>query len=110
LQSIFPRAELGVWFQFLDANGKGLCQADAVVEFDTFVLVVEIKLTQCFAGINELQTLYRPLAEALWGKPTVGLLLCKNLIKDPEDRFITDLLDDRLTKPSPTVWTYQFLP
>lgn len=74
----------GHWFRYHDSNGVCFAQPDFYRECPRVVLVFEAKLTQCRAGEEQIRELYRPLLERVYDKPVVGVLVCKNLIYQPE--------------------------
>ena len=65
----FDEFYVGPWYTFEDANGVGFCQPDAVaITADGRPLVIEVKLTQTQRAVREIETLYAPLVEAIYGE------------------------------------------
>ncbi len=74
-----------VWFEFLDANGRGVCEADHLIICPDRVVVVEVKLTQTPRGISQLKHLYLPCARHVFKEvPVLGVMVCKTLYEQPE--------------------------
>jgi hypothetical protein len=109
ISKIWPEAQHGVWVSFVNGQSFHWAQFDSIVVLEDKVLVFETKLTQCLAGIEELQTLYRPLAAKLFSRPTIGIMICKNLKLDPGERLLRK--PEALTefKPGHMVWTWHHL-
>ena len=79
-------AAQGVWFEFEDLNGPGVCQADFLIRGSNDVwAVLEAKYSWTQAGHVELERLYCPVVTAALG-PCKGVLVCRNLL--PEARGI----------------------
>lgn len=87
-----PRMKIGsvelrssVWFEFFDANGRGVCEADHIIICPDRVVVVEVKLTQTPRGISQLEHLYLPCARAVFpGVIVQGVMICRTLYEVPE--------------------------
>lgn len=79
-QQLGARAERGVWWEFADANGPGLCQTDFIITGQQLLAVLECKHTWTEEGWEQLQRLYLPVLQLATGMPTIGLLVCKNLV------------------------------
>lgn len=90
LGSLWPVVS-GQWFEFRDANGLGCCQTDHYVVLDDQVLLVECKLTETWVGFSQIDLLYRPILEAVYGKPVTGVMACKHLTTRVNPRLITDV-------------------
>lgn len=73
----------GKWLEFVDSNGRGFAQPDHYFVLANRVVVFEAKLTQCVAGLTQLEQLYFPLLSHIYAKPCVGILVCRNLIEEP---------------------------
>lgn len=67
------------WLDFLDSDGWHLCQPDGVVVCEDRVVVLEVKLKECWQGYEELRCLYLPVAKAYWKLPVVGIQVCRTL-------------------------------
>lgn len=70
---------LGQWISYNDANGHGYAQPDAYLVADGHVLLAEVKLTQTDAAEQQLQRLYKPLLQQLYGLPVLCLQVCRRL-------------------------------
>lgn len=106
---LYGKVYEGQWFSFVDANGSGCCQPDILVETDSFVIILECKLTQNREALEQLAGLYRPVVEKVFQKPSVLVQVCRNLRHVPPTDFIrcvTELLD----RPAyNTIYTWHFL-
>lgn len=71
------------WLRFIDANGRGYAQPDVYLVGSRSVVCFEAKLTQRDAALAQLGRLYRPLLRHVYGKPVVGVVVCKNLVYRP---------------------------
>ena len=73
-----------VWFEFLDANGRGVCEVDHLILLPDSVVVVECKLTQTPRGISQLGSLYLPVVRNIFKQvPVRGVMICKKLYEEP---------------------------
>lgn len=71
------------WFQFHDLGiGKGFANPDIVIEFPDRICLIETKLTGGPHGRLQMEWLYRPILEKVFGKPVVCLLVCKWITGD----------------------------
>lgn len=71
-------ALLNPWIEFVDAGGYGWARPDALVELREHVLVIEVKLSHCLDGVEQLTRLYAPLAQFLYpGKNIRCIEACK---------------------------------
>lgn len=102
----WPDAEQGAWFEFQDTHGRGYCQVDHLVLFDHCVLVFETKLTEGSADM-ELLSLYRPVTELAYGRPTILCSPCKVLRRQPKFE-VTDL-SYLPTLASGPIWLWHYL-
>ena len=73
-------AERGVWWEFADSNGPGLCQTDFILTTGQRVLVLECKHTWTPEGMQQLTALYLPVVALATGRPTLGIQICKHLV------------------------------
>ncbi len=70
----------GPWFSYKDVNGFGHAQPDHLLVGREEVIILESKLTQTDRGRIQLETLYRPLVEYVFGpRPVRTVMVCKNL-------------------------------
>lgn len=91
-----PLARHGQWFQFVDANGLGTCQTDLLLEFPEVVVVLEAKYTWTLMGHVQVERLYKPVVEMAYGKPCIGMVVCKAL--RPEEQMGDLMVVHRLTE------------
>lgn len=70
----------GQWFKFEDSAGVGVCQTDLLLDLGTVMLVLEVKYTWTAEGHFQLDRLYQPVVEMVFGKPAIGVVVCKKLI------------------------------
>lgn len=70
---------LGQWFAFEDENGFGCCQPDILVVTDSLVFILECKLTQCEEAWRQLRSLYKPVVETVFQRPSITIQVCKHL-------------------------------
>lgn len=69
----------GEWFEFEDLNGWGMCQPD-FFKVGSAVVVLEAKYTWTSEASCQLMHLYRPVLEAVFGRPVYGVQVCKRLV------------------------------
>lgn len=97
-----------VWFEFLDANGRGVCEADYIIICPDRVVVVEVKLTQTPRGISQLQHLYLPCARYVFSQvPVQGVMVCKTLYEKPS--MLVDSFSEVLAADPTTIPTWHWL-
>lgn len=77
------RIHYNEWLGYTDASGSNFCQPDIYVVLPSYVLLLEVKLTQTEDAEIQLRDLYRPLLEALYSRPVVMVQVCKNLRYKP---------------------------
>lgn len=65
------------WVQFRDGGGYGYAEPDGWIEYPDRIFLFECKLTGGVAGKMQMEGLYKPLLEKIFGKPCVCLLICK---------------------------------
>ena len=87
LASAAPWLVRGTWFEFEDKNGPGLCQTD-FLSSGAPIVVLETKYTWTEDGHVELEKLYLPIVEAVWGGSPVGIVVSKNLTPRVPSRSI----------------------
>ena len=93
------------WIGYTDSTGTNFCQPDIYIELPTYLLLLEIKLTQTESAEIQLRDLYRPILEWIYKKPVVMVQVCKNLRYRPKNE-IQALRD--ATKPG-VLYTYHCL-
>jgi len=97
-----------VWFEFLDANGRGVCEADYLIICPDRVVVVEVKLTQTPRGLSQLGLLYLPLVRMIFpGVIVQGVMVCKKLYQD--DGSLVSTWDEILKGNGTKILTWQWL-
>lgn len=79
LGRLFPAVKSGLWFEFLDGNGKGWCQIDHFVRLEDQVLLVECKLAEREEAWTQMSQLYVPVLERLYKLPVTQVQACKIL-------------------------------
>jgi len=79
LSLAIPAAKHGQWFQFEDRNGPGWCQTDLIFGALGRVVCLEAKYTWTSAGHHQINKLYRPILEAVYGRAVAGIVVCKTL-------------------------------
>jgi len=71
------------WFQFHDTKiGRGYAHPDGFIQFKTRTLLVEMKLTGGPHGKQQMEGLYKPILEHVFGLPVKCLLICKWITAD----------------------------
>lgn len=95
------------WFSFFDSVGPGYCQIDHYLICPGFIILIECKLTQSDSAPDQMDKLYRPILEMIYGVPVVCVQVCKNLRKYPPNAIgdITDLV----FKPRRGIHTWHYL-
>lgn len=90
----------GPWFSYLDANGPGICQPDALVGLDGTLWVVEIKLTYTPEADRQLDLLYLPVVQlALMPRRIRGLVVCQGLTGECSADRVVHTLQDAIGRP-----------
>ena len=74
-----PTLSHGPWYEFTDANGRGYCQPDFVIQTEREVFALECKLTDTVAGEAQLRELYLPVLRMAHGLPAYGIVLVRHL-------------------------------
>lgn len=72
------RVTLGPWYRFVDLDGIGNCQPDAIVAFDDFDLIVEAKSSHTRAAWQQLVQLYHPVVTKASGRPALLLEMTRS--------------------------------
>ena len=73
--------EHGPWFAYKDKTREGTCCIDFIIHSNP-ILIIETKLTYRDAAIAELRDLYLPVAVAVLGRDSTGLVICRALTPD----------------------------
>lgn len=106
LAKALPGAEHGVWFQFVDSNGPGFCQADLLLRTAHGTAVLEAKYTWVASGHGQADRLYVPIVEKITGRPAFSIVVCKVVTRDTPREWICRTLQsalDRAARDLPTV-------
>jgi hypothetical protein len=99
------------WIEFADCNGTGYAQPDSYLVLKSRVICFECKLTETLAGYRQLTGLYYPLLLAIYERPVVLVLTCKNLSRLDLRRIEAGSLREALLAPATKgVITFQWLP
>ena len=69
----------GQWFEYEDANGHGYCQVDFLRRTVDATVVLEAKLSWLLEAHQQINQLYAPVLEYVWGVPVVGVVVAKRL-------------------------------
>jgi hypothetical protein len=97
--------------RFEDQNGLGFAQTDSYLVLRSRIICFECKLTETLAGYAQLEKLYKPLLEAIYERPVVLVLACKNLSRLDLRRTDANSLREALFAPATKgVVTFQWLP
>lgn len=75
-----PYAQHGVWWQYRDSNGRGLCQTDFLLDDPKVPVILECKHTWTAEGMEQLEELYIPVVSMALGRPAIGIQVCKHLV------------------------------
>ena len=89
-----PGAVHGQWFEFVDVNGPGCCSPDILLLGAKATVVIEVKLTDCDAGREQLSLLYEPVLRWIYQKPVLLVLVVKHLT--PRSAFVVEDLRSAL--------------
>lgn len=93
LAKALPAAKHGQWFEFEDRNGRGWCQTDLLLIRDHEVVILEAKYTWTQEGHFQVNGLYRPVVEIAFGKPAVGVVVCKVLTQQTPREGISGTME-----------------
>jgi hypothetical protein len=90
---VYPMALHNPWIAFADANGSGFACPDIVVP--SARLLIEVKLSYTPLAIPQIEDLYLPLVEALWGaSPPWKRLIVVKYWKGPAPEVLLSSLDE----------------
>lgn len=79
LAAALPSATHGQWWEFEDANGRGYCQTDLLIQKDDLAIILEAKYSWVLEGHTQLEELYFPVVRMALGRMPLGVVVCKNL-------------------------------
>ena len=88
-----PGAQAGVWWEFCDRNGPGMCQTDFIIPGRSHVLILESKNTWTDGAWEQLYELYRPVVGKALGLTPLCVQICHNLLPWTEGIVVTTLED-----------------
>lgn len=74
----------GQWFRYFDVGGEGWCQTDCLVLGEREVMVVECKLSDTEEAVRQVEGLYFPVVEMVYGKRALGMVVVRNLVAETE--------------------------
>jgi hypothetical protein len=97
----WPGLRLGPWFEFCDANGRGYCQADALIIQPDLVVVLECKLTDVPQADLQLEGLYKPVLEHIYKRRVHGVVVTRHLTRTTDLSRVTDSFAGALARPRP---------
>lgn len=72
-------AKRGIWWEYRDANGPGLCQTDFIILGQKWCVILECKHTWIDEGFDQLKFLYMPVVEMATNRRVIGVQVCKHL-------------------------------
>lgn len=94
----FPLCAHNPWFEFHDSAGHGWCSPDVVLHFDNAIVVLECKLTETQVAYSQLTQLYQPVLQRAYGKPVLGIVVCKHLTPETELKRVVTSADAALAR------------
>ena len=97
----------GQWFYFEDNNGYGYCQTDILLETNSFIFILECKLTYTSWAWQQLRRLYKPVVEKVFNKPSITIQVCKNIHYIPGGMI--ESLAQVMDNPKDGLLTWHFL-
>jgi hypothetical protein len=110
LAKAMPFAKRGLWFEFCDGNGLGVCQTDFIIELERGVLVLEVKYSWVSEAHLQLEGLYLPVVSMALARRARGLVVCKNLTPNmPSDVQVIGNVVEWPEGPSRTVLHWPFV-
>ena len=92
LAGALPNARHGLWWEFEDRYGKGICQTDLVMLVGQATVVLEAKLTWTEDAWDQLEGLYLPVVRMAMAGRVVGVQVCKNLL--PQAKWVSVGLEE----------------
>ena len=81
-----------IWYKFVDEHGLGFCQPDIELHYPEGIICIECKLTQTQNAHEQIDQLYRPVLEEVYGKKVYGIQATKTLMWKPE-QLVYDIVD-----------------
>lgn len=89
-----------VWVDFFADGAPGSAEADVVAVRPHEVVVVEVKVTGCRYGHEQLEGLYVPLLRHIYSRPVRGLQVCKVVNAETPGPYV-DSIEDFLSGDLP---------
>lgn len=78
------------WIEFTDDRGKGYCEPEAFAVLPHEIILIEVKLTGCRYGHEQMAGLYIPLLSHIFRRPVRGLQICKAINAETPGPFVDD--------------------
>ncbi len=106
LAQALPGAIHGQWFEFQDSAGHGWCQPDLFLREKDAIFVLEAKYTWKRGASKQISGLYKPVLEAAFGLPVLGIVVCKVLTRETPKGSVCSSLEEakqRAAGPWPVV-------
>lgn len=91
-----PRAQTGLWFEYIDANGRGWCNPDLVLDLGDILAVLECKRTERQQAQSQILDLYKPVLELALRRPVIGVQVTKFLTPATNPTQVATSLRDAL--------------
>jgi hypothetical protein len=88
----------GLWWAYLDANGRGYCQTDIVLAYSGEVFVLECKLTEVDDAWRQLASLYIPVVSLALKHPAKGIIVARHLSKRSDRSAVCTRLEDAMAE------------
>ena len=104
LARALPSALHNPWYEYLDANGPGWASPDILTKYRGHVVVLECKLTDIAAAEAQLQELYFPIVELVYGLPAKGIVVVRSLVTRPDPSRVVTSLAAALAAPGVPIW------
>jgi hypothetical protein len=68
------------WFTFVDTVGYGKCSPDFLVQYGSWLVIVEVKLHWVSSAREKLNRLYHPVVTKALGVAAKNLVICRNMV------------------------------
>lgn len=81
------------WIDFTDDRGNGGCEPEAFAVLPHEVVLVEVKLTGCRYGHEQLAGLYVPLLSHIFARPVRALQICRAVNASTPGPFVDNVAD-----------------
>lgn len=93
-----PQAQTGLWFEYIDAHGKGWCNPDLVIDLGDCLAVLECKRTERLQAQSQILDLYKPVMELALGRAVIGVQVTKFLTQMTDITQVTPRLVEALAR------------